>query len=76
MTYQIPDVDSARDRPASETETEIEITPEMIGRGVEFMEGHFVSSFTTSVYQPDFVKSFLEAAIRGGGRSRKRSDSS
>lgn len=61
-------VDGAADRPALKSTDEIEITPEMIEAGVEFLENSMVSSFM-SVHS-DFVEDFLRSAIVGG-RSRK-----
>jgi hypothetical protein len=38
LTYQTPDVDSGRDRPATKPTDEIEVTPKMIEAGGEVMD--------------------------------------
>jgi len=43
--------------------TNVEITPEMIKRGVAFMKDHFLATLTSSAYQPEFVEALLRAAM-------------
>lgn len=53
----------------------VEITPEMIARGVAFMENSGAASLTSSVYEPSFVEDFLRFAIYGGSSLKDRANS-
>jgi hypothetical protein len=66
LTYHTQDVDSGPDRPASDSETEIKITPEMIERGLEFFDKSPINSLTTVASHPEFVESLLRFIINGG----------
>ena len=45
---------------------EIEITPEMVKRGIAFLENSPLAMLTTMISYPEFVESFLREAINGG----------
>jgi hypothetical protein len=69
-------LDVDRDRIANATTgPEIEITDEMVNRGVRFLEDSFVSNLTTSAAQPGFVRELLKFTINGRSDLR-RSDKS
>lgn len=44
----------------------IEITPEMVKRGIAFLEDSPLAMLTTMISYPEFVESILREAINGG----------
>lgn len=50
------------DRPAREDE--IEITPEMVARGVEFCRDSALGTLSNKLVSPEFVQDFLDRCLR------------